>query len=476
MFDPQQGEGGCRSTVLAILLFILALVVLGMIEMSSRTEAQPPPPITIVHMPVAQRTEEPTMPPPPLETAPSKLVYIPEVATQLVLQPHNPRMWAVLHARMTQRPDLVWHPTATPITPTATIIPPETRVPPTPRPTPTNNVEIGKRANEATWTAEARSFVKTPIATNAPLIVGAPLRPVRVIKAPDDFVPEPTPTDNVIAWQVRIDGTTVPVMTPPPPPTLDPSIPRTPFLADQYYPLDPEQIGAPGTIRTGLDPGFVSPHNPLGLYTCATESRTTYCWNKIGCSLDSQLYLEHSLPEKCDCDSPELQECLEESDTSLGPWIATAEFLLTQDAIAAPTQTKQAQDAATAAAMLAQGAERYNELATQQAQRCKNHEISGSSTKCFLYPTLTPRARSNKKKVVNRPTSTPRAGAVGPPPVESSLRQQALNQCFSGGAGLSNRIRQGESNGEDTHHLKEQFSNIYGSACCTVRDTFVCVH
>ena len=454
MFDPQQGEGGCRSTVLAILLFILALVVLGMIEMSSRTEAQPQPPVTFVHMPVAQRTEEPTMPPPPLETAPSKLVYIPEVATQLVLQPHNPRMWAVLHARMTQRPDLVWHPTATPITPTATIIPPETAMP--------------------------NQKVEAPAVVRVPLIVGAPRRPVRVIKAPANFVPEPTPTDNVIAWQVRTDGETVPVMTLPPP-TFDPSIPRTPFLADQYYPLDPEQIGAPGTIRTGLDPGFVSPHNPLGLYTCATESRTTYCWNKIGCSLDSQLYLEHSLPEKCDCDSPELQECLEESDTSLGPWIATAEFLLTQDAIAAPTQTKQAQDAATvaaatAAAMLAQGAERYNELATQQAQRCKNHEISGSSTKCFLYPTLTPRARSNKKKVVNRPTSTPRAGAVGPPPVESSLRQQALNQCFNGGAGLSNRIRQGEARGENTHHLKVQFSNIYGSACCTVRDTFVCVH
>lgn len=447
-----------------------------MIEMSSRTEAQPPPPITIVHMPVAQRTEEPTMPP-PLETAPSKLVYIPEVATQLVLQPHNPRMWAVLHARMTQRPDLVWHPTATPITPTATIIPPETRVPPTPRPTPTNNVEIGKRANEATWTAEAKSFVKTPTATNAPLIVGAPLRPIRVINAPANFVPEPTPTDNVIPWQVRIDGETVPVMTLPPP-TFDPSIPRTPFLADQYYPLDPEQIGAPGTIRTGMDPGFVDPSNPLGLYTCASDPRQSSCWNEIGCSLGGGLYLEHKLEDKCDCDSPELQECLEESDdTTLKSWEAVFNITDTAEAIMAPTQTKQAQEAEEAkATALAQGAEKYYELATHQAQRCKNHEISGSSTECLLYPTLTPRARSNKKKAAATPTPTTRAGAVAPPPVESSLRQQALNQCFSGGAGLSNRIRQGESNGEDTHHLKEQFSNIYGSACCTVRDTFVCVH
>lgn len=451
MFDPQQGEGGCRSTVLAILLFILALVVLGMIEMSSRTEAQPQPPVTFVHMPVAQRTEEPTMPPPPLETAPSKLVYIPEVATQLVLQPHNPRMWAVLHARMTQRPDLVWYPTATPITPTATIIPPETAMP--------------------------NQKVEAPAVVRVPLIVGAPRRPVRVIKAPANFVPEPTPTDNAIPMGVGAEGEFSPMMTP----TNSPPVESEPFLADQYYPLDPEQIGAPGTIRTGMDPGFVDSTDLLGLYPCASDPRKSSCWNEIGCSLGGGLYLEHKLEAKCDCDSPELQECLEESDdTTLKSWEAVFNITDTAEAIMAPTQTKQAQEAEEAkATALAQGAERYYELATHQAQRCKNHEISGSSTECLLYPTLTPRASdsgSSSKKKKATPTPTTRAGAVGPPPVESSLRQQALNQCFNGGAGLSNRIRQGEARGENTHHLKEQFSNIYGSACCTVRDTFVCVH
>lgn len=99
-----QGWGSRLGALAIILLFALALIAITIVEPVANTQAQSEP------------------------TAPAKLVYIPEVEWHLTNFPDNPTIQAVVHARMTARPDLVWHPTTTataPFAPNAPIAEPQ---------------------------------------------------------------------------------------------------------------------------------------------------------------------------------------------------------------------------------------------------------------------------------------------------------------------------------------------------------------
>ena len=331
--------------------------------------------LAVLHARMTQRPDlvwhpTATLSPTPEPTAPRQLVYIPEVAHQMTLQPNNPRMLAVLHARMTQRPDLVWHPTAT-TKPTSTPTPP-------------------------TMSRATANFLLTHAST------------------------------------LRARMT---------------QIALTPFVITVPGPTAAKQIGP--IIKTLISPPVID----MLQRSWHLNDFQRKCYAQLQCGLvqDQSGCMVGRAWESC---------------------MVNVQMASVRTAEAAHEQDGQNAD------------ESFDNAATQRAQFCKNdalHPPNPSSAECVLYPTRTPRPVI---PTYQWPTKTPKprrgnGGAVPPPTVEPSLKTLAFQQCFPGGAGLSNSIRSGETLGSDTSHLKRDFRNRFGDPCgCTLSDGrgVPCVH
>lgn len=119
--NRRQGFKWPSIIVLALIAVALLFVIL-LLQPQAQVD-WPPPTATELIAGLGAMPSLHESPPPPTRdpasgpTAPSELIYIPEVVLHLTAFPDNTTIVAVVHARMTMSPALVWYPTATPTAP-----------------------------------------------------------------------------------------------------------------------------------------------------------------------------------------------------------------------------------------------------------------------------------------------------------------------------------------------------------------------
>ena len=471
----------CRQSAIFTLLFVLALLFLLFLETSGRdSRAQAPPP---------EETEESTSTntPTPGPTAPRQLVYIPEVAYQMTLQPNNPRMLAVLYARMTQRPDLVWHPTAT--------------LSPTPEPTKTEPAvarQIAQPTSTSTNTATPEPTAPSELVYIPEVAHNLTVQPdnptvlavlrARMTQRPDlvwyptatltpTLPPAATLTANAsfLLTYLPTAFTPAPTATPKPPTATATATATPPATTDPQYPAYIQRVQREQMTQTAVA------LTPFIITVPAPEAEETIA-NYLIKQIIQGLFLWHWTnvtggprgPYESRCYY--LLECANPDDLMEGAHGCARNYnnRRWESCIIRAFYD----DVATTEARATRAAVRQTEAAVEKTQAAKNRAVAGATNHAAACVIRSPYCYRTPEGWGSLPTVSPSTpNPIPPPTVEPSLRELAFQQCFRGGEARSAIIRQMESRGEDTTRQKNEFNQIYGgSPCCRVRDQNVCVH